>query len=168
MPAHSSYTLLLVDDNPVNLQLITQIIALDLPRVQVLTAADAREGLILEAEQQVDGAFIDVQMPGMDGETLPGHRWRSMSFESWRGLVTTQRSEWSVRAKSTLRMEVEAREQSPTNASGSSSSESWPTASSRDWKDSAGMNVEAFNPGGSGSAVQAEFTCPPPAVPSCS
>lgn len=68
MPArHSSYTLLLVDDNPVNLQLITQIIALDLPKVRVLTAANAREGLILAAEQQVDGAFIDVQMPGMDG-----------------------------------------------------------------------------------------------------
>lgn len=63
----SPYTLLLVDDNPVNLQLITQIIALDLPTVEVLTAANAREGLNLVTEQQIDGAFIDVQMPGMDG-----------------------------------------------------------------------------------------------------
>jgi DNA-binding response OmpR family regulator len=63
----SPYTLLLVDDNPINLQLITQIIALDLPAVRVLTAGDAAEGLTLAAEHQVDGAFIDVQMPGMDG-----------------------------------------------------------------------------------------------------
>jgi DNA-binding response OmpR family regulator len=63
----SPHTLLLVDDNPVNLQLISQIIALDLPTVQVLTAANARQGLTLAAEYQIDGAFIDVQMPGMDG-----------------------------------------------------------------------------------------------------
>ena len=67
LAGHCSYTLLLVDDNPVNLQLITQIIALDLPTVQVLTAANAREGLVLAAEHQLDGAFIDVQMPGIDG-----------------------------------------------------------------------------------------------------
>jgi len=64
---HSSYTLLLVDDNPVNLQLISQIIELDLPDVRVLTAGNASEGLTLAAQSQVDGAFIDVQMPGMDG-----------------------------------------------------------------------------------------------------
>lgn len=63
----SPYTLLLVDDNPINLQLITQIIALDLPDVQLLTAANAREGLNLVTAEQIDGAFIDVQMPGMDG-----------------------------------------------------------------------------------------------------
>ncbi|MFO7812297.1 MAG: response regulator, partial [Pelovirga sp.] len=63
----SPYTLLLVDDNPVNLQLITQVIELDLPAVRVLTADNAAEGLILAAEHQVDGAFIDVQMAGMDG-----------------------------------------------------------------------------------------------------
>lgn len=63
----SSYTLLLVDDNPINLQLITQIIELDLPDVRVLTAGNASEGLTLAAQSQVDGAFIDVQMPGMDG-----------------------------------------------------------------------------------------------------
>ncbi len=62
-----SYLLLLVDDNPTNLQLMAQIIRLDLPHVQVLTAASAAEGLALAAEHQIDGAFIDVQMPGMDG-----------------------------------------------------------------------------------------------------
>ncbi len=63
----SPYTLLLVDDNPVNLQLISQIIELDLPAVRVLTAGNAAEGLTLAAEHQIDGAFIDVQMPGIDG-----------------------------------------------------------------------------------------------------
>ena len=61
------YSLLLVDDNPTNLQLMSQIIGLDLPHVQVFTATGAVEGLALAAEQEIDGAFIDVQMPGMDG-----------------------------------------------------------------------------------------------------
>src|SRR6056297_51461 len=63
----SPYTLLLVDDNPVNLQLITQVINLDLPAVRVLIADNADAGLTLAAEHPVDGAFIDVQMPEMDG-----------------------------------------------------------------------------------------------------
>ena len=62
-----SYTLLLVDDNPTNLQLMSQIIHLDLPHVRVLTSGCAADGLALAAQHQIDGAFIDVQMPGMDG-----------------------------------------------------------------------------------------------------
>ena len=64
------YTLLLVDDNPTNLQLMAQIIHLDLPHVRVLTAENGAAGLAQAAEQQIDGAFIDVQMPGMDGLEL--------------------------------------------------------------------------------------------------
>ncbi|MFO7767158.1 MAG: response regulator [Pelovirga sp.] len=63
----TSYTLLLVDDNPTNLQLMAHIIHMDLPHVQVLTAASGDDGLALAAAHQIDGAFIDVQMPGMDG-----------------------------------------------------------------------------------------------------
>ena len=61
------FTLLLVDDNPTNLLLLVKIIELDLPGVKVLTAETALEGVELAKRQHIDGAFIDVQMPGMDG-----------------------------------------------------------------------------------------------------
>lgn len=61
------FTLLLVDDNPTNLLLLAQIVELDLPEVRVLTARSGKEGLVLAAQQPVDGAFIDVQMPQMSG-----------------------------------------------------------------------------------------------------
>lgn len=61
------FTLLLVDDNPTNLLLLTKIIELDLHEVRILTAGSAHEGLEIAARQKIDGAFIDVQMPGMTG-----------------------------------------------------------------------------------------------------
>ncbi|NOY13850.1 MAG: response regulator [Deltaproteobacteria bacterium] len=61
------FTLLLVDDNPTNLTLLVKIIELDLPQVRVLTATNAVDGLQLTAREQIDGAFIDVQMPQMSG-----------------------------------------------------------------------------------------------------
>jgi hypothetical protein len=52
-----------------------------------------------------------------------------MSSESWKAWVTEQRREYSVRLKSAhLTRESE------------SSSLAWPTASARDWKDTAGMS----------------------------
>jgi DNA-binding response OmpR family regulator/Flp pilus assembly protein TadD len=61
------FTLLLVDDNPINLTLLVKIVELDLPQVRVLTAANALDGLLLADQEQIDGAFIDVQMPQMSG-----------------------------------------------------------------------------------------------------
>lgn len=61
------FTLLLVDDNPTNLLLLVKIIEFDLPEVRALTASSAREGLQLAEQEQIDGAFIDVQMPQMGG-----------------------------------------------------------------------------------------------------
>lgn len=61
------YSLLLVDDNPTNLTLLAKIIELDLPEVRVLTASSGMEALQLVEREQVDGAFIDVQMPQMSG-----------------------------------------------------------------------------------------------------
>ena len=61
------FTLLLVDDNATNLMLLAKIIEFDLPDVRVLKAQSARQGLEIAAEEVVDGAFIDVQMPQMSG-----------------------------------------------------------------------------------------------------
>jgi len=61
------FTLLLVDDNPTNLSLLAQIVEMDLPQVRVFTARSAIEGLQLAADHPMDGAFVDVQMPGMSG-----------------------------------------------------------------------------------------------------
>ena len=55
----------------------------------------------------------------------------SMSSESWKAWVTEQRQEYSVRLKSAHL----------TRESGSTSL-AWPTASARDWKDTAGMSKE--------------------------
>ena len=65
--AGGQFTLLLVDDNPTNLTLLAKIVAYDLPQVRVLTAKSAREGLLLAERERIDGAFIDVQMPQMNG-----------------------------------------------------------------------------------------------------
>lgn len=62
-----NFTLLLVDDNPTNLLLLAKIIEFDLPQVRVLTARSAKTGLELAQQHVIEGAFIDVQMPQMDG-----------------------------------------------------------------------------------------------------
>lgn len=67
MDGEEQFTLLLVDDNPTNLMLLAKIVEYDLPEVQVLTASSGREGLELAASRSIDGAFIDVQMPQMNG-----------------------------------------------------------------------------------------------------
>jgi len=61
------------------------------------------------------------------GQTQKEHRYCSISLESWREEVINVRGNWSVRVKSVR----------PT---GGKESLSWPTAASRDWKDSAGMS----------------------------
>jgi len=61
------YTLLLVDDNPTNLMLLREIIELDLPEVRALTADSAAAGLKIAEQEAIDGAFVDVQMPRMNG-----------------------------------------------------------------------------------------------------
>ncbi|SEA77062.1 transcriptional activator domain-containing protein [Desulfuromusa kysingii] len=67
MERERQFTLLLVDDNPTNVLLLVKIIEFDLPEVRVLTAFSAAEGLALAEQENIDGAFIDVQMPQMDG-----------------------------------------------------------------------------------------------------
>lgn len=64
------FNLLLVDDNPTNLSLLAQIVEMDLPQVRVLTAESAAAALELAQQNEIDGAFVDVQMPVTSGLEL--------------------------------------------------------------------------------------------------
>ncbi|PIU52508.1 MAG: hypothetical protein COS90_10965 [Deltaproteobacteria bacterium CG07_land_8_20_14_0_80_60_11] len=59
--------LLAVDDRPNNLFVLEQLLAAYLPDIKLLAAPGAEAGLKLAASETVDGALIDVQMPGMNG-----------------------------------------------------------------------------------------------------
>ncbi|MFG6416963.1 diguanylate cyclase [Roseateles sp. DC23W] len=59
--------LLLVDDQPVNIQALHRVFAAD---CQVLMATDGPRALQLCRERQPDVVLLDVQMPGMDGHEL--------------------------------------------------------------------------------------------------
>ena len=62
-----TFHLLVVDDNPTNLELMARIVESHLPEVRSFTARNAREGYQLIASERIDGAFIDVQMPEISG-----------------------------------------------------------------------------------------------------
>lgn len=70
---NESATLLLVDDQPDNLFVLRQVIARHLPDCRILTATGAEEGLALADVEVLDGALIDMQMPGMDGIEMCRH-----------------------------------------------------------------------------------------------
>ena len=59
--------LLLVDDQPLNIQALHQVFAAD---CQVLMATGGEMALQLAREQQPDLLLLDVQMPGMDGHEV--------------------------------------------------------------------------------------------------
>jgi diguanylate cyclase (GGDEF)-like protein len=59
--------LLIVDDQPVNIQALHRVFAAD---CQVLMATDGQRALQLCRDRQPDLVLLDVQMPGMDGHEL--------------------------------------------------------------------------------------------------
>ena len=59
--------LLAVDDRPDNLFVLERLLAAYLPEIKMITAESAEAGLALAATEAIDGALIDVQMPGMNG-----------------------------------------------------------------------------------------------------
>lgn len=67
MPHEPTFHLLVVDDNPINLELIARIVESHLPEVRSFTARSAAEGYRLIEAERIDGAFIDVQMPQITG-----------------------------------------------------------------------------------------------------
>lgn len=56
-----------VDDRPDNLLVLEQLLAAYLPEIKMITAESAEAGLAMATTKAVDGALIDVQMPGMNG-----------------------------------------------------------------------------------------------------
>jgi len=59
--------LLAVDDRPDNFFVLERLLAAYLPEIKMITAESAEAGLALAATEAIDGALIDVQMPGMNG-----------------------------------------------------------------------------------------------------
>ncbi|HEV7129666.1 MAG TPA: response regulator [Ktedonobacterales bacterium] len=68
-PAGKHYTVLIVDDNPELLTLITESLTL-LGDYTVLTAEDGALGLERAVELRPDCLVIDIKMPGLDGYQL--------------------------------------------------------------------------------------------------
>ncbi len=59
--------LLAVGGRPDYLLVLEQLLAAHLPDIKLLAAPDAEAGLKLAASEAIDGALIDVQIPGMNG-----------------------------------------------------------------------------------------------------
>lgn len=69
MDAEKQYTVLIVDDNPDLLRLLSMGLP-DMGNYEVVTAADGIEGLTKFFEVRPDCMVIDVMMPGLDGVQL--------------------------------------------------------------------------------------------------
>jgi len=59
-------TVLYVEDNPANMQLMTRIFR-DLPDCRLITASDAEAGLEMAIAQKPDLILMDINLPGMNG-----------------------------------------------------------------------------------------------------
>ena len=62
---HKTFTMLVVDDNPVNVKLLEN--ALVKAGYQVLTANEATEAISLATRMRPDLILLDIMMPGQDG-----------------------------------------------------------------------------------------------------
>ncbi len=64
----SAPSILVVDDNPTNLKLVSDL--LECEGYEILKAADAEEAQLIIAHQVPDLLLLDIALPGMDGLTL--------------------------------------------------------------------------------------------------
>ena len=62
----SPYTLLYIEDNPANLQLVEQIIV-RYPEISLLSATDAKDGIAIAREKLPEVILMDINLPGMSG-----------------------------------------------------------------------------------------------------
>jgi CheY-like chemotaxis protein len=78
--------LLIAEDNPINQQVITSM--LDRNKIKMTTANNGQEALdyFQANHQNIDGVFMDCEMPEMDGYTATE---RIRSFENLRNLSST-------------------------------------------------------------------------------
>jgi len=63
--------ILVVDDNPTNLKLVSDLLAFD--GYEVLNAMDAEEAQVVLTDSLPDLILMDIALPGMDGLTLTRH-----------------------------------------------------------------------------------------------
>lgn len=66
-PARKGSTLLYVEDNPVNLELVHHVLAKRRPDISLLAAHSAELGLELARRHRPDLVLLDINLPGMDG-----------------------------------------------------------------------------------------------------
>jgi two-component system, cell cycle response regulator DivK len=66
-----SARILVVDDNPTNLKLVSDLLTFD--GHHVLKAADAEEAQLVLSDTLPDLILMDIALPGMDGLTLTRH-----------------------------------------------------------------------------------------------
>jgi len=59
-------TVLYVEDNPVNLDLVIRFLA-DYPDIDVLSSSNAEDGLLMIKNQPPDLILLDINLPGMSG-----------------------------------------------------------------------------------------------------
>lgn len=62
--------ILIVEDNPMNMELASDL--LEIAGYEVLQAMDAQAGIDLARSQQPDLILMDISLPGMDGLTATG------------------------------------------------------------------------------------------------
>ncbi|MBI3015707.1 MAG: response regulator [Candidatus Tectomicrobia bacterium] len=63
----SPVKILVVEDSPINMELVTDL--LEANGYEVLQATAAREGIVLAGQAQPHLILMDIQLPGMDGLT---------------------------------------------------------------------------------------------------
>ena len=60
-------TILVIEDNALNMKLVTSLLGIG--KYRVLTAEDAESGMQVARENHPDLILMDIQLPGMDGLT---------------------------------------------------------------------------------------------------
>ncbi len=61
----SKARILVVEDNPLNMELVTDL--LELFQYEILQAPDAEQGIRLARDERPDLILMDISLPGMDG-----------------------------------------------------------------------------------------------------
>lgn len=68
-PALAGMTLLCIEDNPVNLMLVQELVAMR-PGIRLLSAADGATGLAMAASHRPDAVLLDLHLPDIDGREV--------------------------------------------------------------------------------------------------